>query len=102
MADGFGVEPGQVQQAANQFKTEGEAITQLAAKVEHPAVSTGQVGRHFQAVAQQYAQMFGLINSSVKSFGSAAVATSTQLGDVATSYTGADEGAQQNLNAQGR
>jgi hypothetical protein len=102
MADGFGVEPGQVQQAANQFKTEGEAIGQLAAKVEHPAVGGAHVGRHFQAVATQYAQMFTLINSSVKSFGSAAVATSVQLGDVATSYSGTDERGQQNMNAQGR
>lgn len=101
MADGFGVDPGQVQQAATQFKTEGEAIGQLAGKVEHPAVSTGQVGRHFQAVAQQYAQMFGLINASVKSFGSAAGATAVQLGDVATSYSGADAGGKRNIQSQG-
>ncbi|HEU5472154.1 MAG TPA: hypothetical protein VFV67_15990 [Actinophytocola sp.] len=101
MADGFGVEAGQVQQCANQFRTEGEAIGQLAGKVEDPAVSKGQVGKHFQAVVPQYAQMFALINASVKSFGSAAVATSVQLGDVATSYSGTDASGQRNMQAQG-
>jgi hypothetical protein len=101
MADGFGVEPGQVQQAANQFKTEGEAIGQLAGKVEHPAVSTGQVGRHFQSVVPQYAQMFALINASVKSFGSAAVSTATQLNDVAASYSNTDARGQRNMQSQG-
>jgi hypothetical protein len=97
MPEGFGVEPGQVQQAATQFKTEGEAIGQLAGKVEHPTVSKGQVGRHFEAVAEPYAQMFTLVNTSVKSFGSAAVATSVQLNDVATSYSGTDEGGRRNM-----
>jgi hypothetical protein len=101
MPDGFGVEPGQVQQAATQFRTEGEAIGQLAGKVEHPAVSTGQVGRHFQAVAEPYAAMFTLVNASVKSFGSASVATSVQLGDVATAYSNTDASAQQNMQSQG-
>ena len=40
MADGYGVDAGQVQQAANQFRTEGEAIGQLAGRVEHPTVSS--------------------------------------------------------------
>lgn len=101
MADGFGVEPGQVQQAATQFRTEGEAIGQLAGKVEHPAVSTGQVGRHFQHVAEPYAQMFALVNSSVKSFGSAAVSTSVQLSDVAASYSSTDVAAAQTMQTQG-
>jgi hypothetical protein len=101
MADGFGVDAGQVQQAANQFRTEGEAIGQLAGKVEHPTVSTGQVGRHFQQVAEPYAQMFSLVNSSVKSFGSAAVQTSVQLNDVATSYSDTDERGRQTMRAQG-
>ena len=97
MPEGFGVEPGQVQQAATQFKTEGEAIGQLAGKIEHPTVSKGQVGRHFEAVAEPYAQMFTVVNTSVKSFGSAAVATSVQLNDVATSYSSSDEGGRRNM-----
>jgi len=101
MPEGFGVEPGQVTAAANQFKTEGEAIGQLAGKVEHPAVSKGQVGRHFEAVAQPYAQMFTLVNTSVKSFGSAAIATSVQLNDVAASYSSTDASARQNMQSQG-
>jgi hypothetical protein len=101
MPEGFGVEPGQVTQAATQFKTEGEAIGQLAGKVEHPAVSKGQVGRHFEQVAEPYAQMFTLINSSVKSFGSASIATSVQLNDVAASYSNTDAANSQNLQGQG-
>jgi hypothetical protein len=101
MADGYGVDAGQVQQAATRFRTEGEAIVQLAGKVEHPAVSTGQVGRHFQQVAESYAQLFSLVNTSVKSFGSAAVQTSAQLNDVATSYTAGDERGRQRMQAQG-
>ena len=101
MPEGFGVEPGQVTQAASQFKTEGEAIGQLAGKVEHPTVSTGQVGRHFQAVAEPYAQMFKLVNDSVKSFGSAANSISVQLNDVATAYAHTDENARQNMQSQG-
>lgn len=101
MPEGFGVEPGQVTQAANQFKTEGEAIGQLAGKVEHPTVSKGQVGRHFEAVAQPYAQMFSLVNASVKSFGSASGAISVQLNDVAASYSRTDDNARQNLQSQG-
>jgi hypothetical protein len=101
MADGYGVDAGQVQQAATQFKTEGEAIGQLAGKVEHPMVSTGQVGRHFQPEAERYAQLFSLVNASVKSFGSAAVQTSTQLSDVATSYSNTDQRGQQTMQAQG-
>ncbi len=101
MPEGFGVDPGQVTQAANQFKTEGETIVQLAGKVEHPTVSTGQVGRHFQAVAEPYAQMFSLVNASVKSFGSAATAISVQLNDVAASYSQMDASGQQTMQAQG-
>lgn len=101
MPDGFGVDPGQVTAAATAFQKEGEAIGQLAGKVEHPAVSKGQVGRHFQGVVEQYAQMFTLVNSSVKSFGSASVATSVQLNDVATSYSGTDASGKQTMQSQG-
>jgi cytochrome c551/c552 len=101
MPDGYGVDPGQVSQAANQFRTEGEAIGQLAAKIEHPAVGAGQVGRHFQQVAEQYKGIFTLLNASVKSFGSASVQTSTQLSDVAQSYSGTEESNRQSMQGQG-
>lgn len=101
MPDGFGVDPGQVKAAATAFQKEGEAIGQYAGKVEHPTVSTGQVGRHFQGVAEQYAQIFTQVNTAVKSFGSASVATSTQLNDVATSYSNTDASGKQTMQSQG-
>ena len=101
MPEGYGVDTGQVQQAANQFRTEGEAIGQLAGKIEHPAVDTGQVGRHFQQVAEQYRGIFALLNASVKSFGSAATQTSVQLNDVARSYSNVEEGNKQAMQGQG-
>src|SRR5438132_1880725 len=100
MPEGFGVDPGQVTAAATAFQKEGEAISQYAGKVEHPAVSTGQVGRHFQAVAEPYAQMFTQVNTAVKSFGAAAVATATQLNDVATSYSSTDESGKHTMQSQ--
>src|SRR5256885_15761623 len=101
MPEGFGVEPGQVQQAAGQFQKEGEAIGQYAGKVEHPTVSKGQVGRHFEAVAEPDAQMFTQGDTAGKSFGGAAGATSTQLNDVATSYSSTDESGKQTMQSQG-
>ena len=101
MPDGYGVDPAQVSQVANQFRTEGEAIGQLAAKIEQPAAGAGQVGRHFQQVAEQYKGIFTLLNTSVKSFGSASTQTSTQLNDVAQNYSGTEARNRQSMRGQG-
>ncbi|TCP53250.1 hypothetical protein EV191_105317 [Tamaricihabitans halophyticus] len=98
---GYGVDAGQVQQAAGQFEKEAGTIGDHAGKVQSPGVGAGQVGRAFQEFAGQYEEIFNTMNASIKSFGQATTQVATQLSDVSSNYSESETTNTQTMKAQG-
>lgn len=82
---GFGVGPGELQNAAKQYEDHSADIIQLKNSVT-PAVGAGQVGRKFQGTETKYKVYFDRLQASVETFGREASNVALRLKDVAKTY----------------